>query len=103
MVEYEEYKEEKRERKEEKLKRVQEIYDMFTFKEEDFFEIISILKSNSRFSDLGDYFLTLTEMVRFDKASLENPMKSVQICYEMMKLFSKIGNKYAQNFLNCFD
>ena len=63
------------------------------------YESIKLLKSNSRFSELGDYYLAMCYFVGFAEDFIKYEESSHAGLYMLIQL-SKIDNKYADRFFD---
>lgn len=61
-------------------------------------EILKELKSDSKWSDLADYYIALKYLLAMVDSDLSPEMNSA-VGMQMMLTFAKIGNPYALNFL----
>lgn len=65
------------------------------------YENIKTLKSHSHFSELGDYYLALCNLLNFDDDFSDYEISYQAGLYMIIQL-SKLGNKYADKFIETF-
>ena len=62
------------------------------------FELITELKKNEKWSQLGDYYLALRYVLGIIDTGYSDEMNQA-VGMQMMLAFRKVGNKYAYEFL----